>query len=117
MAEHALTAGLEVTPADVRARHERGEIALVDVREPYEHAAGRIAGARHLELGRLAAEADTIERDRPVVFYCRVGARSAMAAQAFRRAGWEAYSMAGGLLAWDRDALPLDPEGGHVADH
>jgi rhodanese-related sulfurtransferase len=117
MAEHALTAGLHVTPADVRARHARGEIALVDVREPYEYAAGRIAGARHLELGRLAAEADLIERDRPVVFYCRVGARSAMAAQAFRRAGWDAYSMAGGLEAWAGAQLPLDPEDGHVADH
>src|SRR3954452_24340724 len=107
MAEHTLSAGLDVTPADVRARHERGEIALVDVREPDEHAAGRIAGARHLELGRLAAEADSIGRDRPVVFYCRVGARSAMAAQAFRRAGWEAYSMAGGLEAWAQAPRPL----------
>ena len=117
MAEYAVPAALDVTPADVRARHERGEIALVDVREPYEYAAGRIGGARHLELGRLAAEADSIQRDRPVVFYCRVGARSAMAAQAFRRAGWEAYSMAGGLEAWARAQLPLDPEDGHVADH
>src|SRR5881275_772106 len=99
MAEHALSADLNVAPADVRARYDRGEIALVDVREPYEYAAGRIAGARHVEVGRLAAEADTIGRDRPVVFYCRVGARSAMAAQAFRRAGWEAYSMVGGLEA------------------
>src|SRR4051794_4744940 len=117
MVEHALPAELDVAPADVRARHERGEIVLVDVREAYEHAAGRIAGARHLELGRLAAEADTIGVDRPVVFYCRVGARSAMAAQAFRRAGWDAYSMAGGLEAWHHAALPLEPEDGHVADH
>jgi rhodanese-related sulfurtransferase len=116
MTEHALSA-VDVTPADVRARHARGEIQLVDVREDYEYAAGRIAGARHLEVGRLAAEADTIERDRPVVFYCRVGARSAMAAAAFRRAGWEAYSMAGGLEAWNRGDLPLEPEDGHVADH
>jgi rhodanese-related sulfurtransferase len=117
MTEHAPPGPVDVTPADVRARHERGEIQLVDVREDYEHAAGRIAGARHLELGRLAAEAGTIERDRPVVFYCRVGARSAMAASAFRRAGWEAYSMAGGLEAWDRAELPLEPEDGRVADH
>src|SRR3954452_2877521 len=116
MTEHALPA-VDVTPADVRARHARGEIQLVDVREDYEYAAGRIAGARHLEVRRLAAEAGTLARDRPVVFYCRVGARSAMAAAAFRRAGWEAYSMTGGLEAWDRAELPLEPEDGHVADH
>jgi rhodanese-related sulfurtransferase len=107
----------ELPPERVKELLDAGEIQLVDVREDYEHAAGRIAGARHLELGRLAAEAGTIERDRPVVFYCRVGARSAMAASAFRRAGWEAYSMAGGLEAWDRAELPLEPEDGHVADH
>ena len=56
---------------------------LVDVREPYEHEAGRIAGDVHIELERLTAEADSIDRDRPVVFYCRSGSRSALAAQAF----------------------------------
>src|SRR3954449_4623109 len=117
MTEHASAAEVDVAPADVAARHARGEVQLVDVREDYEYAAGRIAGARHLELGRLAADAGTIARDRPVVFYCRVGARSAMAAGAFRRAGWEAYSMAGGLVAWNRGRLPLEPEDGHVADH
>src|SRR4051795_3413080 len=117
MTEHVFAAEVDVAPADIAARHERGEIQLVDVREDYEHAAGRIAGARHVTLGELAARADTIERDRPVVFYCRVGARSAMAAAAFRRAGWEAYSMAGGLVAWEADQLPLEPEDGHVADH
>ena len=108
---------VDVSPADVRARHEAGEIQLIDVREPYEWEAGRIAGARHIELERLAGQAETIERDRPVVFYCRLGARSGMAANAFRRAGFEAYSMDGGITAWDGEGLPLEPDGGQVADH
>jgi rhodanese-related sulfurtransferase len=101
----------------VRELHDRGEIQLIDVREPYEHDAGRIAGARHIELERVASQAPAIDKDRPVVFYCRLGARSGMAANAFRRAGWEAYSMDGGLEAWDHAGLPLEPDGGHVADH
>ena len=52
-----------------------------------------------------------------MVFYCRLGARSGMAAQAFRRAGYDAWSMVGGLSEWDARGLPLEPEGGHVADH
>ena len=115
MREHAQD--VDISPGDVRARHGRGEIQLIDIREDYEHEAGRIAGARHVAVELLAAQAETIERDRPVVFYCRVGARSGMAAHAFRRSGWEAYSMAGGLAAWDRAGLPLEPEDGHVADH
>jgi rhodanese-related sulfurtransferase len=110
-------ADVDVEPARVRDRHAAGEIQLVDVREDYEHDAGRIAGARHIEIERLASEAGTIDRDRPVVFYCRLGSRSGMAAQAFRRAGYDAWSMVGGLTAWDEQGLPLDPPGGRVAEH
>ena len=95
----------------------RDGVQLVDVRETYEHDAGRIAGARHIELERLASQAETIDKDQPVLFYCRLGARSAMAAQAFRRAGYDAYTMTGGLSEWDQLGMPLEPEGGTVADH
>jgi rhodanese-related sulfurtransferase len=108
---------VDVDADEVRAAFERGEVQLIDVREPYEHEAGRIAGARHIELERLAAQAETIARDTPVVFYCRLGARSGMAANAFRRAGWDAHSMVGGLEEWAARGLPLEPEGAHVADH
>ena len=50
-------------------------------------------------------------------FYCRVGARSGMAAQAFRSAGYEAHSMVGGITAWAEKGFPIEPEDGHVADH
>jgi len=40
-----------------------------------------------------------------------------MAAQAFRRAGYDASSMAGGLARWHEEGRPLVPDGGHVADH
>ena len=92
---------------------DAGEVQLVDVREPHEWDAGRIAGARHIELERLASEAGSIDRETPVLFYCRLGARSGMAANAFRRAGYDAYSLDGGLTEWDRRELPLEPEDGH----
>jgi rhodanese-related sulfurtransferase len=108
---------VDVTPEWVRERHEAGEIQLVDVREDHEWEAGRLAGARHIELQRVASEASTIDREKPVVFYCRVGSRSGMAATAFRRAGYDAYSMDGGITAWAQRGLPLDPPDGTVADH
>jgi rhodanese-related sulfurtransferase len=89
---------------------------VIDVREPREREAGHIADTRHLPLLELSGAAASVERGRPVVFYCRVGARSMMAAQAFRAAGFEAYSMAGGLARWAREGRPLSPEGGYVAD-
>ena len=102
----------ELSPREVADRLE--EVQLVDVREPYEFEAGRIAGARHVELARLADEAASVDPDRPVVFYCRVGARSAMATQAFRASGFDAHNMAGGLVAWADSGLPVD---GRVAEH
>ncbi len=90
---------------------------VIDVREAYEREAGHIAGTRHIDFTSLTAEAATIARERRVVFYCRVGSRSDVAAQAFRGAGFEAYSMRGGLLRWAEEDRPLVPEGGHVAAH
>ena len=111
------TPEIDLPPERVAELVERGEADLIDVREPYEHEAGRIEGARHIELERLASAAGSIARDRPVVFHCRLGARSGMAAQAFRASGYEAYNMAGGIAAWAERGLPLSPEGGYVADH
>jgi rhodanese-related sulfurtransferase len=93
----------------------RGGAQLVDVREADEHAVGRIEGSLHIELSSLAGEAARIDRDRPVVFYCRSGSRSELATQAFRAAGFSAHNLDGGLLAWARDGLPLEPGDGSVA--
>jgi rhodanese-related sulfurtransferase len=112
-------AQIEVDPGRVEdwmADEEAGP-QVIDVREVYEREAGHIAGTRHIALVELTGQADTVERERPVVFYCRVGARSEMAAQAFRAAGYEAYSMNGGLRRWAQENRPLSPEGGSVADH
>jgi rhodanese-related sulfurtransferase len=92
-------------------------LQVVDVREPHEREAGHIAGTRHIALNELSAQAASLRSDEPVVFYCRVGGRSTMAAQALRAAGLEAYSMQGGLLRWADEGRPLSPQDGRVADH
>ena len=107
----------ELTPGRVAELLPDERWQVIDVREAYEREAGYIAGTRHVELERLASQADSIDRERPVVFYCRLGARSAMATQAFRAAGYDAYNLAGGITNWVRQGLALEPEGGHVADH
>ena len=107
----------EIAPERVAELHARGEIELIDVREPYEHDAGRIPEARHVQFASLSQEAQSVSREKPVVFYCRSGARSAVATQAFRASGFDAHNMTGGLLAWVEKGLPIQPEGGAVADH
>lgn len=105
----------EITPERAAELLDSGEAQVVDVREDYEHEAGRIAGSRHIELPNLQAEAGSLDREKPVVFYCRAGDRSAMPTHAFRASGWEAYSLSGGLAAWADSGLPLEPPTGTVA--
>jgi rhodanese-related sulfurtransferase len=105
----------DYTPQQVFDLIEREDIQLIDVRQPEEHDAGRIAGDRLVVLSDLASEVDSIDRERPVVFYCRSGSRSAMATEAFRGAGFNAHNMLGGLLEWNAAGLPLEPADGYVA--
>jgi rhodanese-related sulfurtransferase len=105
----------DYTPHEVADLLQSADIQLIDVRQPEEHEAGRIAGDRLIELASLGAEVDSIDRARPVVFYCRSGSRSAMATEAFRGVGFDAHNMVGGLLDWHAAGLPLDPPDGYVA--
>lgn len=99
-------------PEELKGR--LGEVQLVDVREPYEWDAGRIEGATHIEFAELPARAAELEKDKPVVFYCRVGGRSAVALEAFAGAGYDADHLDGGIVAWDEAGLPVD---GEIAPH
>ena len=96
---------------------EDPDLQVIDVREPYEHEAGHIEGTLHIELTKLSEQATSIDPARPVAFYCRTGSRSTMAAQALRAAGYQAYSMDGGLVRWSAEQRPLQPADGYVADH
>ena len=88
---------------------------LIDVREDYEYEAGHVPGSQHVDVNDLNGIAESLDRSRPVVFYCRSGDRSTMPAQAFRASGWDAYSIEGGLQGWVESGNPLEPERGEVA--
>jgi rhodanese-related sulfurtransferase len=105
----------ELTPRQAHDLAREDGAQLVDVREPYEREAGHIAGSLHIELQALPAQAETLDRDRPIVFYCRSGSRSAMAADAFAAAGFDARNLDGGLEAWVGAGLPIEPSDGRVA--
>jgi len=87
---------------------------LVDVRQGFEWRAGRIPGALHIPLEQLATAAESLDRDRPIVFQCRTGQRSGMATEVFRASGYDAYNLAGGLVAWVEAGLEIEPADGTV---
>ena len=111
----ATTTLASVDPKKAQELIESGA-TLVDVRLDYEWEAGHIAGAQRIEMNDLVAAADSLPKDKPLVFYCRSGNRSSMPAVAFREAGYDAYNVEGGLLAWVEAGLPIEPENGTVAE-
>ena len=95
-----------VDPAGARELVAQGAL-LVDVREGWEWAAGRVAGARHVPLDQLPRRAGELPRDRKVVVVCRSGNRSAHATRVLRGTGVDAVNLDGGLQAWWGAGLPL----------
>jgi len=107
--------GLEVEPGELAEMISAGNVEVIDVRRDYEYEAGHIPGARHIELNDLTANAASIAKERPVVFYCGSGNRSGMPTEAFSQAGYDAHNLAGGIRAWVDVENPLEPEDGAIA--
>ena len=100
----------------------RGEpVAVLDVRraEDLARAADRIAGSARRDPEAIAAWAEELPRDRPVVAYCVYGFQvSGDAVAELRRRGLDARVLAGGIAAWRAiggPTVPLDPDQGRGA--
>ena len=82
--------------------------ALIDVREPDEHAQGMIPGTIHIPRGflELRIERNVPDRSTPVVIYCASGTRSVLAARSLGELGYtNVASLAGGFTGWKRAGL------------
>lgn len=93
-----------------------GGAQLIDVRAEHEWGAGRIAGAAHLPLDELDGRVTELDRERPVILYCRGGNRSTMATDALAAAGFDAAKLSEGIVGWAEAGLPLEPADGYVAE-
>jgi rhodanese-related sulfurtransferase len=97
---------LEVSATEAMALVEAGAL-LVDVREDDEWAAGHAPQAEHLAMSRIQQDYERLPIDRRIICLCHVGARSAVVADALRRAGWDAVNLVGGMDAWAAAGLPV----------
>jgi rhodanese-related sulfurtransferase len=115
MADVADAAPKTISRAEAREMLDAGA-QLVDVRADHEWEAGHLPGATHIELPELASRIGEIDKDRPVIIYCRTGNRSDMATVALAEAGYDAAKLAEGATGWEEEGLELEPEGGYVAE-
>lgn len=93
----------------VAEREQNATVVVVDVREPWEHKLGTIAGAQLLPLSALPQALDDFDvaKSARVITYCHHGMRSLKAASWLLRAGYtDVASLAGGIDAWAQLADP-----------
>jgi len=92
-----------LTPIDFEERRrELGELQVVDVRNPGEHALGTVPGSVNIPVGQLPARLAELDPERPTVVYCAGGYRSSVAASLLRANGFADVSdILGGYGAWN----------------
>jgi phage shock protein E len=88
-----------VDSGEARRLVEQGAL-LLDVRTPAEFAGGHLEGAVNLPVDQISRRGQELDRARPVVVYCRSGARSAAAARSLRSLGVERVEDLGAMSNW-----------------
>ncbi len=93
----------EIDPSKVRELIGEG-VAIVDVRETEEFAAGHLPGAKHVPRSYLETRIEGVvsDRDAQIVLYCQSGNRSAYGARTLTEdLGYtNVTSMTGGITLW-----------------
>ena len=99
----------DVTPQEVL--ENTVELKLIDVREVDEYTGelGHAPQAELIVLSTIPEKIKTLSKDKPIVFICRSGGRSAQAAAYAQQQGFtNVYNMTGGMLLWNRLQLPIE---------
>ncbi|HEX5761939.1 MAG TPA: molybdopterin-synthase adenylyltransferase MoeB [Solirubrobacterales bacterium] len=100
----------EIEPFEAAQEIEGGDVVLIDTREPHEFQEARLEGGKLVPPGLLAEEIEAKAPDKSArtILYCRSGNRSYKAAEQMQALGYEdVASMAGGILAWQEQGLPV----------
>jgi phage shock protein E len=104
-------AGNTVKPTEIAQRIQDPQTApyLLDVRTPEEFAEGHVPGAKNIPVAEIEGRAAEVPKDRPVVVYCRSGARVQRANAILRERGYtNLVEMEGSMLAWNAAQLPVE---------
>jgi sulfur-carrier protein adenylyltransferase/sulfurtransferase len=111
-AEVSVGQEFEITPAELKAKMERGDdFMLIDVREPEEYAIARIPGSRLIPRATLPERVHELSSADTIVVHCKSGVRSGMAVDFLKQAGFrKVKNLVGGILRWSDDVDPTVPK-------
>ena len=86
--------------------NNKEDFQLIDTREDYEHNEFNIGGTL-IPLGNIISQLAQIEKEKPVIFYCRKGVRSQIAIQRLQQKYPfnNLYNLEGGMEAWRKASV------------
>ncbi len=102
----------EITAVELKQRMDRGDaLVIVDVREPNEYQINRIPGSQLIPLGEIPRRYAELDQDAELVVHCKMGGRSAKAADYLRTVGFtRVLNLKGGILDWVDKVDPGQPK-------
>jgi adenylyltransferase/sulfurtransferase len=102
----------EIASVELKQRLDRGDaLTIVDVREPNEYQINRIAGSVLIPLGDIPKRYNELNPNDEIVVHCKVGGRSAKAADFLRSVGFKrVLNLKGGILDWIDKVDPSQPK-------
>ncbi len=109
----------EIEPFEAAQEIEGGDVVLIDTREPHEYQEAHLENGKLVPPGLLGDEIAAAAPDKSArtILYCRSGNRSYKAAEQLQALGYEdVVSMAGGILAWQEQGLPVVSASGMTAE-
>ena len=88
---------------------DRGNVQVIDVRQPNEYAQARISGVPLIPVDELFGRINEVSEDKEIIFHCAVGVRSALACEMAAAMGrTRCYNMEGGIEAWKARSYPVE---------
>jgi sulfur-carrier protein adenylyltransferase/sulfurtransferase len=109
----------EIEAFEAAQEIEGGDVVLIDTREPHEYQEAHLENGKLVPPGLLAEEIAAAAPDKSArtILYCRSGNRSHKAAEQLEALGYEdVASMAGGIVAWQEQGLPVVAASGMTAE-
>jgi len=108
----AVNSATEITSVELKQRMDRGDaLKIVDVREPNEYQINRIPGSELIPLGDIPKRYAELNKNDEIVVHCKMGGRSAKAADFLRSVGFtKVLNLKGGILDWVEKVDPSQPK-------
>lgn len=100
----------EIKPAEAVQMLNHKDAIVVDVRDDKDFSAGHILNAINIPMGAIEQRLNELEqyRSSPIIISCRSGQQSARAGMIMQRQGFtDLYKLAGGMMAWQSDNMPV----------